>query len=697
MVDIFKARPSGGKPALAATVLLAVAGLALLSAVVSAQASDDLDLQISQWARALYIPGLDAVSALVGFFTDTLVAMALWLIATALFVLRGRPLEGIAVLSIGGLWLASSFLSAAMERPAPSTEISGAIGFSQSESGSFPSGQVTGAAAFYGLLTFLTFSNLRRGNLRIFVPVLAVSIIGITSLSKVYVGDHWFSDILGSYLLGFIGVAGIAWVYVTVKADRLHLPRLRKRQLASTADGVRVARSIASMVYLDSRAGTATKEYSPPWPVRAIYWLAFQAPFPYQGRMDALEAAAAKRKIVGLLTKYRYGRDIVASVYGIRNGGSGYRFVTELVPGSEPQSNSEIESTLSDLYSYFQEVGLPTWQIAPGNPHAYSNFIRNPHGELKLIDLESSIVSFSPSFGVLRSALRDGNFPVFDDVDFVRLREYVTEHASGLSRSLGPEGFDELNRAIEAVRDSSHSWKQSEPRIWGRLAQRGYRILDMSRVLEGVRRSLDSAEATAKAFLNSAVDRWEREGRVDGVRAASLRGSLETSETDLLLKHLGAHFVLSLALRFPLGSLLRFGWVVAFRIRSRYDLAKARTTPEQYAVARSLHSVPVMLISLVPGLGTIAYFASGAVRKSGVARMLIDQFAYMLPFGLYRRLGLAHIAAPRIPKPSLRERIAPNAVAAYRRLTRFVHATVRVARGIVNRTRGHAPIPRSGF
>ena len=581
--------------ALTTGVILSVGGLGFLSVVASGQAHTDLGLRILQWVQDMRIPGIDGISAFANFFTDAPMAITLWVVATAFFVLRGRPLEALAIFSISGLWLANEFLGMAVNRPAPPSEISGGIEFTRAEGGSFPSGHVTGAVVFYGLLLFLTFSNVRRGYLRTSVAALAVVVIGVASLSRVYVGAHWPSDVLGSYLMGFIGVVGIAWLYTTIKEDRLHLPRLRKKQAPPTIDGITLAGSIASTVYLDSNAGTATKEYSPPWPVRALYWLAFQASFPYQNRRDALESAAAKRKIAGLLTRHWSGRDMVAPVYEIRNGGSTYGFVTELVRGSEPESNKEIEGTLSELDSHFLDAGLPTWQISPGNPHAYSNFIRTPEGELKLIDLESSIVSFSPPFRQLRSALRDGLYPVFDDVDFVRLRGYVSSHASELAGSLGSAGFGELNQAIDSAETSSLTWKQSERRIWGRLAQRIYRVLDMSRFFAGVSRRLDSGEAMARAFLGSAVDRWEREGRIDGARAAFHRDQLATSEVGELLKHLGAHAVLSLALRFPLGSMARFAWVVAFRVRARYELARGRIAKEQYAEVRSIHSVPVML------------------------------------------------------------------------------------------------------
>ena len=677
----------------AAAVVIAVGGLALLSVEAAGRAYTDLDVRVAEGVQSLDFPSLDLVMSLVNFFTDAPMAIAVWLIATTFFVLRGRPLEALAVFSISGLWIANLFLGMAVDRSASPAEIGEAVRFSREESGSFPSGHVTGVVVFYGLLAFLALSNLRRGKLRTYVPVLAFSAIAVTSLSRVYSGAHWPSDVLGNYLLGFLGVAAIAWMYSTVREDRLHIPRIRKKQPAPAIDGVTLAGSIASTVYLDWRAGTATKEYRPPWPVRALYWLAFQAPFPYEARRDALEAAAAKRKVAGLLTRHQYGRDMVAAVHGIRNGGSTYGFVTELVPGSSPRSNREVEGLLSEMYSYFQEVGLPTWQIAPGNPHAYSNFIRTPEGELKLIDIESSIVSFSPPFRQLMSALRDGNYPVFDDVDFVRLRGYVGSHASELTRSLGPDGLDELNEAIESAERSSLTWKESEPRLWGRMAQRVYRILDVSVVIEGLRRSLRVAEGMAKDFLTEAVDRWEREARIDAEQAASLRYTLSTPEATDVVKHMGAHLVLTAVIAVPIPgprSLARFGWTLGFRLRALYARARGRITGEEYRAARSAHRVPVMLLALVPVLGAVAYAASDTMVRKGLGRLLLDQAASSLPFGLYRRLGLRHIFAPRLPRdshraPTLRRRAVALADSLYHRvstglrLPQHSHAPVRIA------------------
>ena len=652
-----------GKAVQPAAFLVGIAGFVMLAILASGQAYTTLDIWIAGWVQGLSIPGLDFVAALVNFLTDGPMAIALWLVAMTFFVLKGRPVEAIAIFLISGLWVANEFVGIVVDRPTSSLEIGGVIEFSRTDSGSFPSGHVTGAIAFYGLLTFLTFSNVRHGHLRVAIPAIAITIIGLTSLFRVYSGAHWPTDVLGSYLLSFMGVAGIAWFYTNVKFDTLHIPRPHgKKQIEPVIEGVTIAGSIASKVYLDWKAGTATKEYNPPLPIRALYRLAFQAPFPYQGRRDALEAAAAKRKIAGLLTKHRFGYDMVAAVYGIHETENGYSFQTELIQGVEPKSNSEVEDLLTEMCAYFQETGMPTWQIAPGNPHAYSNFIRRPNGELKLIDLESALVSVSYPWKELLPALRDGNFPTFDDVNFVQLRDYVNTHMTELAKTLGSEGLEELRYAIEAAEVASKSWKESEPRIWGWAAVRVYRILDMSRPINAIRRLFERGEAMSTTFLASAVDRWDQEGKIDGEEATALRNNLGTSEMSEVIKHLGAHIVLTVAIAVPipgLRSIARFGWTLAFRLKGLLGLVTRRITREEYREVRSIHTVPVMLLALVPAFGAIAYAVSDPMLK-GPGRMLVDQSASKLPFNLYLRLGLAHLTAPRSKKAANTAAVLPK-------------------------------------
>ena len=71
-------------------------------------------------------------------------------------------------------------------------------------------------------------------------------------------------------------------------------------QIADDCADCRTERSIASVVRLNPVQGTATKAYQPPLLVRILYWLAFQAKFPYVSNGIALQAGDYRRKVAEL-------------------------------------------------------------------------------------------------------------------------------------------------------------------------------------------------------------------------------------------------------------------------------------------------------------------------------------------------------------------------------------------------------------
>ena len=182
----------------------------------------------------------------------------------------------------------------------------------------------------------------------------------------------------------------------------------------------------------------------------------------------------------------------------------------------------------------------------------------------------------------------------------------------------------------------------------------------MSGPVDGIRSRLNGAEAMSTAFMASAMDRWERDGNIDGESATLLRSNPDSSEMSTALKHLGAHMVLSVAIVVPipgLRSLARAGWTLTFRVKGPFGLATRRITREEYRLVRSIHTVPVMILGLVPVVGAMAYAVSDPMLK-GPGRMLLDEAESKLPFKLYRRMRLARFTAPRAPA-------TPNVTPAY--------------------------------
>ena len=242
--------------------------------------------------------------------------------------------------------------------------------------------------------------------------------------ARMYEQAHWPSDVAGGYLLGSLWL--LLLIPFFLRVQRMSWPSALSQfedLTVASCERCRVEKSIASRVVLDPDRGTATKTYRPPPVVRLLYWLAFQARFPYESNPEALHAAVYRRKIASLLTVHMFGKDLVAHVTSEGCNHGKCSFVTEFVPGEKVENDGPVREFLGQVSKTFAEAGLSVWQVNPRNPHAHTNLIRNPSGDLVIIDLESAVVTLMPSRGQWRSSLRQGNLPIFDDIDFGRLRQ----------------------------------------------------------------------------------------------------------------------------------------------------------------------------------------------------------------------------------------------------------------------------------
>jgi membrane-associated phospholipid phosphatase len=100
-----------------------------------------------------------------------------------------------------------------VERPRPAGEsirvVSALLDYS------YPSGHVVGYVCLYGFLFFLTYVLLRRSWQRTVALVALALPIGLVGISRIYLGHHWASDVLGGYALG------TAYLLLLVEAYRL--------------------------------------------------------------------------------------------------------------------------------------------------------------------------------------------------------------------------------------------------------------------------------------------------------------------------------------------------------------------------------------------------------------------------------------------------------------------------------------------
>ncbi len=103
---------------------------------------------------------------------------------------------------------------------------------------SFPSGHVMFYVGFFGFIWFLAFTLLKRSWMRTALLILFGALIALIGISRIYLGQHWASDVLGAYLLGGLTLAVILEFYRWGKKRFfVHQPVAPQRRQAGAKSG----------------------------------------------------------------------------------------------------------------------------------------------------------------------------------------------------------------------------------------------------------------------------------------------------------------------------------------------------------------------------------------------------------------------------------------------------------------------------
>ncbi|WP_051766778.1 phosphatase PAP2 family protein [Saccharothrix syringae] len=196
----------------AGTAFFAVLALVWSGWAPVREADQALSALLNRW-----VSGSGTTVAVLGAVTrlgDTATLVGVCTLAVAWLLVRRRPWVAVHVVvtALGGgvLGVVVKELVGRL-RPLVEVEVARAEGFS------FPSGHTLGATVTYGVL-LLVFASLPRG--RVALTWLTVAVVLAVGLSRVALGVHYATDVLGGWLLGLLWLALTTEVFRRWRRDR---------------------------------------------------------------------------------------------------------------------------------------------------------------------------------------------------------------------------------------------------------------------------------------------------------------------------------------------------------------------------------------------------------------------------------------------------------------------------------------------
>ena len=193
-------------------LFLAIAAFGLLTFMVKTTPSFPIDLQITHTLQSIASPLFSAAMSVIswpGFLPQAIVIPALAVLVIYTFGLHWEALMILIAAILPSVF--NLLVKELIRRPRPTIDLVNV--FRILDSYSFPSGHVMFYVVFFGFLWFLIFTLLRHSMPRMLLLSLLGSLILLVGISRIYLGQHWASDVLGAYLLGGISLAAILQLY----------------------------------------------------------------------------------------------------------------------------------------------------------------------------------------------------------------------------------------------------------------------------------------------------------------------------------------------------------------------------------------------------------------------------------------------------------------------------------------------------
>ena len=189
-------------------VFSALLGFSTLTVVVETTPLLPIDLQITRAIQSIDAPAFDLLMRLVswaGFLPQSVIITLLIGFTLHAFGFRWESITALITALVSGV--TNETVKYLIQRPRPAADLVDV--FEVLSSYSFPSGHVMFYVSLFGFVWYAAYTMLKRSMIRSLLLVFFGVLISLVGISRIYLGQHWASDVLGAYLLGGLILLGM--------------------------------------------------------------------------------------------------------------------------------------------------------------------------------------------------------------------------------------------------------------------------------------------------------------------------------------------------------------------------------------------------------------------------------------------------------------------------------------------------------
>jgi membrane-associated phospholipid phosphatase len=191
----------------------------LLAFMVYRHPINDFDISISHYIQQYHNLTLDHIMLWVSIFGELPFSIISVLTIALVFYFFKYKREAWFVASVSLTGLLILLLKNLFNRPRPTTEFVRLV--ESYRFNSFPSGHTLSYVVFFGFIIFLMRELTSLPILwRKILSIISYILIMAIPISRIYLGAHWFTDILGGFLMGLLYLYVLCYCYKKRNGDK---------------------------------------------------------------------------------------------------------------------------------------------------------------------------------------------------------------------------------------------------------------------------------------------------------------------------------------------------------------------------------------------------------------------------------------------------------------------------------------------